>query len=306
MGDAAGGGRMKLGFIGLGRMGHNVVLNLLSKKHEVVAYNRSADKVRKIVKKGAIGAYSAGELARKLARPRTIIIMISAGKPVDAVIRQLLPLLSKGDTLVEAGNSWFKDSIRRYKLCKGKSVNFLDMGTSGGLKGARYGASLMIGGDKQAFKRLEKLFTDMAARDGYAYVGASGAGHFVKMVHNGIEYALEEAYGEGFEVLKKCPYKLDLAKVARVWSSGSIIRSFLSELAEQAFRKDPELRKFKGAIGGGETGAWALKVAKKEMVEMETLAHALRVRKQSLKKQTFATKLVSALRAEFGGHKEAK
>jgi len=297
---------MKLGFIGLGRMGHNVVLNLLSKKHKVVAYNRSTDKVKKIVKSGAIGAYSIEELVDKLPRPRAIVIMVTAGKPVEAVIKQLLPLLSKGDTIIEGGNSWFEDSARRYKLCKRKGINFLDMGTSGGLEGARYGASLMIGGDKAVFKRLEKLFRDIATKDGYGYFGPAGAGHFVKMVHNGIEYAIEESYGEGFEVLDKSKYNYDYEKVSGVWSNGSIIRSFLSETIQKAFKKDPKLRKFKGKIGGGETGTWMLKVANREKVEMETLKHALKKRKQSRKKQSFATKIVSAMRAEFGGHKEAE
>ncbi|MBI2664637.1 decarboxylating 6-phosphogluconate dehydrogenase [Candidatus Woesearchaeota archaeon] len=297
---------MRLGFIGLGRMGHNVVLNLMDKGHGVVAYNRSPGKVRGVVKKGAIGAYSVAELVQKLQKPRVIILMVTAGSPVDAVLQQLLPLLSKGDAIIEAGNSWFEDSVRRYSLCKKKSVNFIDMGTSGGLAGARHGASLTIGGDKHVFRKYEKLFRDIAAKDGYAYVGSSGAGHFVKMVHNGIEYALEEAYAEGFELLNKSRYRLNLEKIAKVWSRGSIIRSYLSELAESVFRKDANLKKFRGSIGGGETGAWTLKVANREKVEMQTLAHALKIRKQSLKKQTFATKFVSALRAEFGGHKEAK
>ncbi len=297
---------MKLGFIGLGRMGHNVVLNLLEKKHGVVAYNRSADKVDEVAKLGAIGAYSIGELARKLPRPRTIIIMVTAGKPVDDVISQLLPLLSKDDVVIEAGNSFFGDSVRRYKLCKARGVDFIDMGTSGGLAGARHGASLMIGGNEPVFRRLESLFRDIAAKDGYAYVGKAGAGHFVKMVHNGIEYSLEEAYGEGFEVLKKSPYKLDFEKIARVWSHGSIVRSFLLEQALSAFKKDPELKKFRGVIGGGETGMWTLNVANREKVEMETLRHSLKKREQSLKKQSFSTKVVSAMRWEFGAHEEPK
>jgi len=297
---------MKLGFVGLGRMGHNVVLNLVSKGHKVVAYNRSPDKVRKAAKHGAIASYSIQELVDKLPRPRTVILMVTAGKPVEAVIKQLLPLLAKGDVIIEAGNSWFKDSQRRYKLCKRKGIHFLDMGTSGGLQGARYGASLMIGGDKPVYQKLAPLFKDIAIKNGYGYMGPAGAGHLVKMVHNGIEYALEEAYAEGFEVLKKGPYKLDFAKIANVYNHGSIIRGFLMDMAEQFFKRDPELRKFKGAIGGGETGKWTMKVANSEKVEMETLKHALKIRKQSYNKQTFATKVISAMRAEFGGHKEAK
>jgi len=305
--DSAGRGvKMKLGFIGLGRMGHNVVLNLIDKKNKVVVFNRHADKVRKIARKGAIGAYSIEELVEKLPKPRVVVLMITAGKPVDSVMKQLFPLLSKDDTIIEAGNSWYKDSQRRYKLCKSKGINFIDQGTSGGLNGARYGASLMIGGDKKIFKRYENLFKDVATKDGYAYMGPAGAGHFVKMVHNGVEYAIEEAYAEGFEVLDKSKYKYDYEKVSNVWNHGSIVRSFLCETIQEAFRKDPKLKKFTGKIGGGETGTWTLKTANSERVEMETLKHALKKRKQSRKKQSFATKVVSAMRAEFGGHDEAK
>jgi len=300
------GGKMKIGFIGLGRMGKNMVLNLISNKHDVVVYNRHQDKVRKMVRLGAIGAYSEAELVEKLPKQKIVILMITAGKPVDIVLAKLLPLLSKGDIIVEAGNSYFEDSIRRYRLSKRRGIHFLDMGTSGGLVGARYGASLTIGGDERIFKKLEKVFRDLATENGYAYMGPSGAGHFVKMVHNGIEYALLEAYSEGFEVLDKSKYKLDYEKVAEVWSHGSVIRSWLTELAQDAFKKDPKLKNFKGAIGGGETGTWTLKVAKKERVEVGALVHALKKRKHSIKKQSFSTKVVAALRNEFGGHVEPK
>ena len=299
-----GGVKLKLGFIGLGRMGHNVVLNLIDKKHKVVVFNRHPDKVKKIAKQGAIGAYSLEELVQKLPKPRVVVLMITAGKPVDAVMKGLLPLLDKGDTIVEGGNSWYEDDLRRSKLCKKKGINFVDMGTSGGLMGARYGASLMIGGDKKIFKQYEKMFKDIATKNGYGYMGPTGSGHFVKMVHNGIEYAIEEAYGEGYELLDKSRYKYDYEKVSTVWNNGSIIRSFLVEKALDAFKKDPKLRKFKGVIGGGETGQWTLNQAKKEKVEMETLKHAVKKRKQSYKKQSFATKVISAMRWEFGGHLE--
>ncbi len=297
---------MRLGFIGLGRMGHNVVLNLMEKGHDVVAYNRSPDKVKEVARLGAIGAYSVDEFVSKLPKPRTIIVMVTAGSPVDEVLSQLLPLLSKNDVVIEAGNSYFKDSIRRSKLCKKKGMHFLDMGTSGGLMGARHGASLMIGGDKGVFRRLESLFRDIAAKNGYAYMGPSGAGHFVKMVHNGIEYSIEEAYGEGFEVLEKSPYKLDFAKIARVWNHGSIVRSFLLEQALNAFRKDAKLKRFRGIVGGGETGRWTLNTANREKVEMETLRHAIEKREESYRKQSFSTKVVSAMRWEFGAHEEPK
>ncbi len=297
---------MRLGFIGLGKMGHNVVLNLMEKGNEVIAYNRSPDKTMAVVRNGATGAYSVHELVGKLPKPRTIIIMVTAGNPVDEVLSQLLNLLSKGDVVIEAGNSYFEDSIRRCGLCKKKGVHFLDVGTSGGLEGARHGASLMVGGDFSAFRRLERLFSDIAVKGGYAYMGPSGAGHFVKMVHNGIEYAIEEAYGEGFEVLQKSVYKLEFAKIASVWNHGSVVRSFLLEKALIAFVKDPKLKKFRGIIGGGETGRWTLNAAIREGVEMETLRHSLEKREESYRKQSFSTKVVSAMRWEFGAHEEPK
>lgn len=298
---------MKLGFIGLGRMGHNMVLNLLEKKHQVVAYNRTTSKIKPIVRKGAIGAYSLEEVVEKLPKgKRIIVLMVSAGPAVDTVMKTILPLMNKGDTIIEAGNSWFEDSRRRYLLCKKRGINFLDMGTSGGLDGARHGASLMIGGDNAVFKKHEKLFKDIATKDGYGYMGPAGAGHFVKMVHNGIEYALEQSYAEGYEVLKKSPYKLDFEQISKVWSHGSIIRSFLTEISVDYFKKDPQLKGFSGKIGGGQTGGWTLKQAKKEKVDFGSLEYALKKRVESQKKQTFASKVVSAMRFEFGGHEEPK
>ncbi len=297
---------MKLGFIGLGRMGYNIVLNLIDHKHDVVVYNRSPEKVQQIAQEGAIASSSYEELASKLDTPRLIIISVTAGKPVDDVIDGLLPHLSKGDVIIESGNSWYEDSIRRHDALKKKGIQFLDMGTSGGLSGARNGACLTIGGEKKLFEKYENLFKDIATEKGYAYMGEVGSGHFVKMVHNGIEYALLQAYGEGAETLKKGPYKLDFEKVFSVWSHGSIIRSYLSEISVDAFKKDHDLKKFKGIIGGGETGTWTLKVAEKEGVEFGSLQHALEARKKSQEKQTFATKYVAAIRNEFGGHVEPK
>ena len=189
---------MKIGFIGLGRMGSNMVLNLLDKKHSVVAYNRTISKIAPVARKGAIPAHSLAGVVAKLPRPRIVIVMVSAGKPVEDILSELLRLLEKGDTIIEAGNSWFEDSRRRYALCRQKGISFLDMGTSGGLSGARHGASLTIGGDEKVFRKHEQLFKNIAAKDGYAYMGPAGAGHFVKMVHNGIEYGIEKAYCESF------------------------------------------------------------------------------------------------------------
>ncbi len=298
---------MKLGFIGLGRMGFNMALNLKDNKINVVAYNRHPGPARKIKKHGVEAAFSIEELIKKLPKQRIIWIMVTAGKPVDVVIKELLPYLSKGNIIIDGGNSFYKDSIRRYNYLKKKKIHFLDIGTSGGLSGARHGACLTIGGDKKIFRKIEPVCKAVSAKNGYAYVGKAGSGHFVKMVHNGIEYVLLQAYGEGFELLKSGPYKsLDLKKISKTWKNGSIIRSYLVELAEKAFAKDSKLGKIQGIVGGGETGEWAVKTAKEFGVDVETIKLALTERKKSRKKPRFAGKVVAALRNEFGGHEVVK
>lgn len=294
-----------VGLIGLGKMGSLMVENLLDHKYKVIAHNRSPEPIRRIVRKGAKSAYTIEEFTTKLKSPRIIILMVTAGKPVDMVLKSLIPYLTKGDIIIDGGNNYYKDSIRRYKLLKKMGINFLDMGTSGGLIGAKNGASLMIGGDEKIFKKIEFLFKDLSVKDGYGYVGKSGAGNFVKTVHNGIEYALLEAYAEGYGVLDKAPYKLDYRKVSRIWSHGSVIRSWITELAEKEFTDHKnKLRGFKGKIGGGETGRWTVKMAGELGCDVHTLKHALAKRKKSQKTQSFATKFVSAIRHSFGGHKE--
>jgi len=297
--------KKQIGFIGLGKMGSLMVENLLSKKYKVVAHNRSPEPVKKIARKGAVPTYSIDELAGKLKSPKVIIIMIKAGKPVDEVLNSLIPSLSKGDIIIDAGNSYYEDSMRRYKMLKKKGINYLDMGTSGGLTGARNGASLMIGGDKAVFNKIEPLFRDLAVKDGYGYMGKSGAGNFVKTVHNGIEYAILESYAEGYGILDKSDYNLDFRKISQVWSHGSIIRSLITELAEQTFAKHHNhLKSFSGKIGGGETGKWTREIARKLKCDVHTLEHAIAKRKKSQKTQSFSTKFVSAIRHEFGGHEE--
>jgi len=288
-------------------MGFNVVLNLKDHKVDVVAYNRSPEPVKKIKKYRVKIAFSIKELVEKLPKQKIIWMMVTAGKPVDAVIKGLLPYLKKDDIIIDGGNSFYKDSIRRYKYLKNKKINFLDIGTSGGLSGARYGACLTIGGDKKIFKKIEPICKAVSAKRGYAYVGPAGAGHFVKIVHNGIEYALLQAYGEGFELLYKGPYKnLDLKKISTTWKNGSIIRSYLIGLAEKAFAKDPQLNKIAGVVGGGETGQWTVKTANEFGVDVGTIKLALNERKKSKKHPRFAGRFVAALRNEFGGHKILK
>ena len=298
---------MKIGFIGLGKMGFNIVLNLHDKKIPVVAYNRSHEPVKEIKRHGIEVAFSIKELIEKLPRQKIIWVMVTAGKPVDAVIGELLPYLNKGDMIIDGGNSFYKDSARRYKFLKSKKIEFMDIGTSGGLKGARHGACLTIGGDRKNFAKIEWLCKAISAKNGYAYVGGAGAGHFVKMVHNGIEYALLQAYGDGYELLNSGPYKnLDFKKISETWLNGSVIRSWLVELAVEAFKKDPKLSRIEGIVGGGETGRWAINTAKEQKVPFESVKLALKLRNQSKRKPSFSGKVIAALRNEFGGHAVVK
>ncbi len=298
---------MKLGFIGLGRMGFNMALNLKDHKIDIVAYDRNPEHLKQIKKKGIKAAFSIEEMIKKLPKQKIIWIMITAGNPVDSIIEQLLPYLKPNDIVIDGGNSFYKDSVRRYNYLKNKKINFLDIGTSGGLSGARYGACLTIGGDEKIFRKIEPMCKAMSVKDGYAYVGPSGAGHFVKMVHNGIEYSLLQAYAEGFELLMKGPYRnLDFEKISRTWKNGSIIRSYLIELAEAAFRKDPKLDKIEGVVGGGETGQWAVETANEFNADAGTIRLALDERSKSKSSPRFAGKVVAALRNEFGGHEVVK
>lgn len=294
--------KKEIGLIGLGKMGYNMALNLLSKKYKIVAYDRTSEKVKKIEKKGAVGAYSLRELCEKLEKQRIILMMISAGKPVDEVTNTLSQFLGKDDILIDGGNSFYEDSEKKYKNLKREGIHFIDMGTSGGLEGARNGVSLTIGGDKKIFKKIEFLFNDLSIKDGYSYIGKSGSGHLVKMIHNSIEYALLEAYGEGFEILSKSKYKLDLHKIASTWCHGSIIESYLLKLIEKILKENPKLRGTDGIIGGGETGKMAYSYAKKINFDFKVLEHALKKRNLSEKERSFSSRLISLVRHEFGGH----
>ena len=292
-----------LGFIGLGRMGARIVERLLEKKINVVVYNRSPEPLAEVAKKGAIAASGIVDLCGKLPAPRIIWIMVSAGKPVDEVIDALVPSLAKGDILIDGGNSFYKDSVRRAKALKEKGIHYLDCGTSGGLEGARNGACLTIGGEKEAYERAKPLFEAIAAKDAYLYVGPAGAGHFVKMVHNAIEYGMLEAYGEGFEMLKRSPdYKLGLAPIAKNWRNGSVIRSWLLDLCARALEKDEEMKEWSGEIGGGETGTWAAEYARSIGTEISVIDSSLKMRNRKGDDERYAGKIVGAIRREFGGH----
>jgi 6-phosphogluconate dehydrogenase len=297
---------MKIGFIGLGRMGSNMVLNILSKKHDVVAYNRSPEPVRKIARRGAIPAYSIEELVRKLPKRKIVFIMVTAGKAVDEIIGNLANHLKKGDIVIDSGNSFYLDSVRRAKKLKRKGISFLDVGTSGGVSGARYGACYMIGGDKEAFKVVEKVFRDTSVKGGYGYFGKAGSGHFVKMVHNGIEYGMMQAIGEGFEIVEKSGFRIDKEKLAEVYSNGSVIRGWLMELLHNAYKNDKNLSQYSGAIGLSGEGEWTVRTAKKLNVPVPVIEASVRMRLKSAKNRRYQGKVIQALRFGFGRHPEPK
>ena len=292
---------MKVGLIGLGKMGLNLGQNLLEHGHEVVAYDVNAAAVEEIGTKGAAGAASLAELVGKLDAPRIAWIMVPH-QFVDSVITELTPLLSKGDIIIEAGNSHYKESIRRHDELAQEGIYFLDAGTSGGMEGARNGACYMIGGDEEAWAIVEPLFRDTSVENGYLYAGKSGSGHFLKMVHNGVEYGMMAAIGEGFEVLEKSGYDFNFEQVARVWNNGSVIRSWLMELVERAFSKDAKLDEIKGIMHSSGEGRWTLETAFDLQAATPVIAMSLLMRYRSLETDTFTGKVVAALRNEFGGH----
>ena len=347
----------KIGFIGLGRMGKEMVIHLLESGIDVAVFNRSREKTKELEKEAIeipsqtrgknpvmhtvgggdpstrpmniglarddtnnhgklIATYKLKELVNNLAFPRVIWLMVEHGKPVDEVIENLLKAgIGKGDIIIDGGNSFYKDSVRRYKKLKDIGIHYIDAGTSGGIEGARKGACLMIGGDKAIVRQLswlwdilsgsplqEVLLQRPSGQGGWGYFGPSGAGHFVKMVHNGVEYGMLQAIGEGFELLSKGPYKLDLHKIAVNWNHGSVVRGWLMELLEKAFKDDPKLERISGIVGGGSTGEWTVQTAKELGVESPVIRESLLARKNSRSKPTFAGKVVAALRYQFGGH----
>ncbi|WP_077615833.1 phosphogluconate dehydrogenase (NAD(+)-dependent, decarboxylating) [Caenibacillus caldisaponilyticus] len=296
---------MKLGLVGLGKMGYNLGLNFMDHGHEIVAYDINKEAVDRLAADGATGAYSLKEMTEKLENPKIVWLMVPAGL-VDDVLNDLVPLLSEGDIVIEAGNSNYKKSLQRYEALKAKGIAFIDAGTSGGVSGARHGACYMIGGDKKAFSLVEPLFKDTAVENGYHFTGQPGGGHFLKMVHNGIEYGMMAAIAEGFEVLEKSEFDFDYEKVARVWNHGSVIRSWLMELTENAFSKDPKLESIRGVMHSSGEGKWTVETALDLQVPTPVIALSLMMRYRSLEEDTFTGKVVAALRNEFGGHEVVK
>ncbi|GAB7058265.1 MULTISPECIES: phosphogluconate dehydrogenase (NAD(+)-dependent, decarboxylating) [Paenibacillus] len=292
---------MKIGLVGLGKMGFNLGQNLIDRKHEVVAFDLNTDAVKKLQAYGAQGAESLEQLVHSLQLPRIIWIMVPHAV-VDSVLDELTPFLTKGDIVIEAGNSHYKESIRRYNQLKQAGIYFMDAGTSGGMEGARHGACYMVGGDPEAWRVVEPVFRDTAVENGYLYAGKAGSGHYLKMVHNGIEYGMMAAIGEGFEVLEKSGFDFDYEQVARVWNHGSVIRSWLMELTERAFSKDARLDEIKGVMHSSGEGKWTVEEALDLQTATPVIAMSLLMRYRSLDQDTFTGKVVAALRNEFGGH----
>ena len=292
---------MNIGLIGLGKMGHAIAHRLINGGHHVVGFDANPTAQEEAKKLGATTAHSIPELAQQV---RIIWLMIPAGKLVDDVLKTLLPHLKPNDIIIDGGNSLFLDSIRRHELLRAKNINFLDCGTSGGLLGEKIGFSLMVGGDKEIFEKMNDIFRAIAAPDGFAYMGPSGAGHYVKMVHNGIEYALLQSYAEGFHLLREGHYKeLDLEKITNVWNHGAVIRSWILDLAHNVFEHDQKLIDISGEIGENLTGRWTSDEAKKHNIPVDLIERALAIR--ALSRQTggnYGTKVVALLRNQFGGH----
>lgn len=289
-----------VGLVGLGKMGLAIAYRLAKVGHAVVGFDPNHQAQQEAISCGVI---CVGTLQELFCKSQVIWIMVPAGKTVDDVIQLSKEVLRSDHIIIDGGNSFFKDSIRRAQELNNQKVPFLDCGTSGGLHGKELGFSLMIGGSEIAFKKIEPVFQAIAAPSGYAYVGPAGAGHFVKMVHNGIEYAALQAYAEGFHVLKQGPYKLDLEQISSVWNHGSIIRSWILELAHRVFKQDQSFVDISGDIGENLTGQWTVDVAHEHNVPVRTIEDALNIRAWS--RQTggnYATKLVALLRHEFGGH----
>jgi len=323
---------MQIGMIGLGRMGGNMVRRLMKGGHTCVVYDQGADAVAAYAKQGATPSKSLQDLVAKLQKPRAVWVMVPAGGPTESTVQSLAGLLEAGDTIIDGGNSFFKDDVRRSKEVAKKGIQYVDAGTSGGVWGVDRGYCLMVGGPKEAVSRIEPVLRTLApgkgdieatpgrdgkstAEQGYLHCGPSGAGHFVKMVHNGIEYGLMQAYAEGFDIFKNAVseqlpedyrYDLNLADIAELWRRGSVVSSWLLDLTSISLAQDPKLDSYEGFVQDSGEGRWTIEAAIAEAVPAEVLSAALYVRFRSRQQHTFAEKLLSAMRKQFGGHVEPK
>lgn len=293
---------MDIGMVGLGRMGANMTQRLLDGGHRVVVSDLNADAVAASASAGAVAASSLDDLAAKLSPRRAVWIMVPSGAPVQSTIDSLAPLLTKGDVIIDGGNSNYHDSMRRGDELRARRIEFLDAGTSGGVWGLKEGFCLMVGGSDDAFAHVEPAIKTLAPAGGYAHVGASGAGHFTKMVHNGIEYGMMAAYGEGFELLAGSRFGIDLPQVSALWNRGSVVRSWLLELAERAFERDPRLESIQGYVEDSGEGRWTVQEALDQDVPLPVITLSLMRRFSSRQQASFSAKVQAALRNEFGGH----
>jgi len=293
---------MRIGFIGLGRMGANMVRRGLRDEHEIVAYNRTPEKTREIEGEGAEAAFSIAELVAKLEKPRAVWVMVPAGDATEAQIEELLEHLEPGDTIIDGGNTNFHDDVRRHAALKEKGIDYVDAGTSGGIWGLKVGYCLMVGGEPEPVKRLEPFFKSLAPEGGYLHVGGPGAGHYVKMVHNGIEYGLMQAYAEGFEIMHASDYHLDLHAISGLWGQGSVVRSWLLELLTDALAKDQDLAELKGWVADSGEGRWTVQEAIDHDVPAPVITLSLLTRFRSRQDDSYGAKVLAALRNEFGGH----
>ncbi|TME12792.1 MAG: decarboxylating 6-phosphogluconate dehydrogenase [Chloroflexi bacterium] len=294
---------MHLGFIGLGRMGSNMVRRLLRDGHSVVAYNRSPEKTQEIAGEGATASFTIAELVAALEKPRVAWIMVPAGDATEAQVKELLEHLEPGDTIVDGGNTNFHDDVRRHAELAEHGIRYVDAGVSGGIWGLQNGFCLMVGGNRDAVEPLEPIFRSLAPQDGYLHTGGPGSGHYVKMIHNGIEYGLMQAYAEGFEILHASDYKLDLEKISDLWNHGSVVRSWLLELAALAFKSNgQDLTPLKGWVADSGEGRWTVQEAIDHDVPAPVITLSLQTRFRSRQDDSYGAKVLAALRNEFGGH----
>jgi 6-phosphogluconate dehydrogenase len=293
---------MRIGFVGLGRMGANMVRRLVRDGHEVVAFNRTPEKTREIMTEGAEGSFSLTELVAMLPAPRAVWVMVPAGDATEAMVDELMRLLEPGDTIIDGGNTNFHDDVRRHARVAEKGLRYVDAGTSGGIWGLQVGYCLMVGGDRDAVEPLEPVFRTLAPPDGYAHVGGPGAGHYVKMVHNGIEYGLMQAYAEGFEIMHASDYDLDLRQISGIWRYGSVVRSWLLDLLYDALDKNPEFEGIKGWVADSGEGRWTVQEAIDRDVPAPVITLSLQARFRSRQDESYGGKVLAALRNEFGGH----
>jgi 6-phosphogluconate dehydrogenase len=293
---------MELGFVGLGRMGGNMVTRLVRGGHRIVAYDPAPGASAMAKEHGAELVASLADLPRALKPPRAVWVMVPAGEATESAIQTLAGILERGDTIIDGGNTKWKDDVRRGQELAARGVHYVDAGTSGGIWGLQNGYCLMVGGDSAAVTRLAPIFATLAPPDGWLHVGGIGAGHYVKMIHNGVEYALMQGYAEGFELMSASDYRLDLPAIARLWNQGSVVRSWLLELTADALTADPQLERLKAYVEDSGEGRWTVEDAVEKSVPAPTITAALFARFRSRRDNSFADRLLAALRNQFGGH----